>query len=284
MNIGIIGLGLIGGSIGLGLRKSNFGDKFIGIDSNKENALSAVKLGIIDEIIPLQDLILQSSVIVLSIPVDGIEKILPSILNRIRTDTVILDTGSTKYSICNRIFSHPKRNRFVATHPIAGIENSGPISADSDLFFKKKCIICDSELSAPDAISVATKIYSMMKMRMIYMTSQEHDLYISYISHLPHVVSFALASTVLKKLKNKEKIFHNLMGSGLDSTTRLAKSNPKTWLPIFISNRENLIQSIDFYIDHLNKFRNHLIDKKFHKIDQYMKKANDIKDKKICVN
>ncbi|WP_185860975.1 prephenate dehydrogenase [Blattabacterium cuenoti] len=284
MNIGIIGLGLIGGSIGLGLRKSNFGDKFIGTDSNKENALHAIKLGIVDEIIPLQDLIMQSSVIVLSIPVDGIEKILTNILNEIRMDTVILDTGSTKYDICNRISSHPKRSRFVATHPIAGIENSGPISANSGLFYKKQCIICDSELSAPDAISVAIKIYSIMNMRMIYMTSKEHDLYIAYISHLPHVVSFSLASTVLKKFKNKDNIFNNMMGSGLDSTTRLAKSKPETWLPIFISNRKNMIQAIDFYIHHLNKFRNHLIDKKFNKINQYIKKANEIKDKKICVN
>ncbi|WP_185863502.1 prephenate dehydrogenase [Blattabacterium cuenoti] len=283
MNIGIIGLGLIGGSIGLGLRKSNFGDKFLGIDSNKENALHAVKLGIVDDIIPLQDLIMQSSVIILSIPVDGIEKIITSILNRINMDTVILDTGSTKYDIYNRIFSHPKRSRFVATHPIAGIENSGPISAHPDLFYKKKCIICDSELSAPDAMDVVKKIYSIMNMRMIYMTSKEHDLYIAYISHLPHVVSFALASTVLKKFKNKEKIFNNMMGSGLDSTTRLAKSKPETWLPIFISNRVNLIQAVDFYIDHLNKFRNHLINKEFHEINQYMKKANNIKNKKKYV-
>ncbi|WP_185866269.1 prephenate dehydrogenase [Blattabacterium cuenoti] len=280
MNIGIIGLGLIGGSIGLGLRKSNFGDKFIGTDSNEENALHAVKLGIVDEIIPLQDLIMQSSVIILSIPVDGIEKILPSILNKINADTVILDTGSTKYDICNRVFSHPKRSRFVATHPIAGIENSGPISAHYDLFYQKNCIICDSELSDPDAMFIAKKIYSLMKMRMIYITSKEHDLYIAYISHLPHVISFSLASTVLKKFKNEEKIFNNMMGSGLDSTTRLAKSKPETWLPIFISNRENLIKAIDFYIDHLEIFRNYLINKKFHKIDQYMKKANNIKDKK----
>ncbi|WP_185871911.1 prephenate dehydrogenase [Blattabacterium cuenoti] len=277
MIIGIIGLGLIGGSIALGLRKSSFGDKFIGTDSNKENALHAVKLGIVDEIIPFQDLIIQSSVIILSIPVNRIEKILPSILNRINTDTVILDTGSTKYDICNRIFSHPKRNRFVATHPIAGIENSGPFSAYSGLFNNKTCIICDSELSSPDAMSIVIKIYSIMNMGMIYMTSKEHDLYIAYISHLPHVISFALANTVLKKFENEKTIFNNMMGSGLDSTTRLAKSKPETWLPIFISNRENMIQSIDSYIDHLNKFRNHLIDKKYNEINQYMKKANDIK-------
>ncbi|AER40398.1 MAG: prephenate dehydrogenase [Flavobacteriales bacterium] len=282
MNIGIIGLGLIGGSISLGLRKSNFGDKFIGTDYNKENALHAVKLGIVDEIIPLQDLILQSSVIILSIPVDGIEKILPSILHKIRSDTVILDTGSTKYEICNSVYSHPKRSRFVATHPIAGIEKSGPIFANSDLFYKKNCIFCDSELSDPDAISIAEKIYSVMDMRMIYLTSQEHDFYISYISHLPHVVSFSLASTVLKRFK-EEEIFNSMKGSGLDSTTRLAKSKPETWLPIFISNRNNLIQAVDIYIDHLKRFRKYLKNKEFHKIDRYIKKANDIKEK-ICIN
>ncbi|WP_185851821.1 prephenate dehydrogenase [Blattabacterium cuenoti] len=276
MNIGIIGLGLIGGSISLGLRKSNFGDKFIGTDSNHKNATHAVELGIVDEIIPLQDLILQSSVIILSIPVDGIEKILPSILNKIRSDTVILDTGSTKYDICNSVFSHPKRSRFVATHPIAGVENSGPTSAHSDLFYKKNCVICDSELSAPDAIEMTEKIYSTMKMRLIYnMTSKEHDLYIAYISHLPHVISFALSSTVLKKFKNEneEKIFNNMIGSGLTSTTRLAKSNPETWLPIFISNRNNLIQAINVYLNQIEIFRDLLKNKDFHKVDRYMKNA-----------
>lgn len=281
MNIGIIGLGLIGCSISLGLRKYNFGDKYLGIDSNQENALHAVKLGIVDEIIPFQDILLQSSVIILSIPVDGIEKILPIILNKISNDTVILDTGSTKYDICNRVFSHPKRSRFVATHPIAGIENSGPISANSDLFYKKNCIFCDSELSAPDAISMAEKIYSTMKMRRIYLTSKEHDFYISYGSHLPHVISFSLANTVLKKFEKKEDIFNNMMGSGLYSTTRLARSKPETWLPIFISNRKNLIQAIDAYMNHLEKFRDYLRNKEFHKIDQYIKKANDIKKKYV---
>lgn len=280
MNIGIIGLGLIGGSIGLGLRKSNFGDKFIGTDSNKENASNAIKLGIVDEIIPLQDLIIQSSVIILSIPVDGIEKILPSILNEISADTVIIDTGSTKYDICNKVFSHPKRSRFVATHPIAGIEKSGAISAHHNLFYQKNCIICDCELSDPDAMSIAKKIYSTIDMRIIYITSKEHDLYIAYVSHLPHVISFVLACTVLEEFENKEKIFNNMMGSGLYSTTRLAESKPETWLPIFISNRKNLIKTINFYINHLEIFRDCLINEKFNKIDQYIKKANKMKDKK----
>ncbi|WP_185874092.1 prephenate dehydrogenase [Blattabacterium cuenoti] len=280
MNIGIIGLGLIGGSISLKLRKSNFGDKFIGTDYNEKNALIAVKLGFVDEIRPLKDLIVQSSVIILSIPVDGIEKLLPNILNTIRKDTVILDTGSTKYTICKSVYSHPKRSRFVATHPIAGIENSGPLSANSDLFYKKNCILCDSELSDTDAIYITEKIYSILEMRMIYITSKEHDLYISYGSHLPHIISFSLASTV-KKFKNKKKVLNHMMGSGWGSTTRLAKSKPETWVPIFISNINNLIKAIDVYIDQLRIFKKYLKNKEFHHIDQYIKKANDIiKDQK----
>ncbi|WP_185877085.1 prephenate dehydrogenase [Blattabacterium cuenoti] len=278
MNIGIIGLGLIGGSIGLGLRKSNFVKKFFGADLNQNNASYAIKTGIVDEVISLKDLIVKSSVIILSIPVDEIKKILPTILDKANEDTVILDTGSTKYDICNKVSSHPKRNRFVATHPIAGIEHSGPTSAYPNLFYKKNCVICDYELSDTDAISVVKRIYSIMKMRIIFMNSKKHDLYISYISHLPHVVSFTLANTVLKKFQNEEKIFDNMMGSGLSSTTRLAKSKSETWLPIFISNRENIIKSMEFYIDYLERFRNYLINKKFHKIDQYIKKANKIKN------
>ncbi|WP_185864710.1 prephenate dehydrogenase [Blattabacterium cuenoti] len=280
MNIGIIGLGLIGGSIGLGLRKYNFGKKFIGTDSNKDNAYNAIKLGIVDEIISLQDLILQSSIIILSIPVNEIEEILPSILNNISADTVIIDTGSTKNSICNRVLYHPKRSRFVATHPIAGIEKSGPTFAHHNLFYQKNCIICDCELSDPDAMDIAHKIYSTIDMRIIYLTSEEHDLYIAYMSHLPHVISFSLAYTILEKFDNKEKIFNNMMGSGLYSTTRLAESKPETWLPIFISNRKNLMQAINFYINYLEMFRDDLIQKKFDKIDRYIKKANKMKDKK----
>ncbi|WP_185851230.1 prephenate dehydrogenase [Blattabacterium cuenoti] len=277
MNIGIIGLGLIGGSISLGLKKYNFGDRYIGTDLNEKNAVHAIKLGIVDEIIPLKDLIRLSSVIILSIPVDHIKKILPSILNKVSENTVILDTGSTKYDICHSVYSHPKRSRFVATHPIAGIENSGPNSAHSDLFYKKNCVFCDSELSAKDAISMAEKIYSIMKMRKIYLTSKEHDFYISYVSHLPHILSFSLAKTTLEKFENEEDILNKIIGSGFISATRLAKSNPKTWLPIFISNKKNLIEAIDIHIDNLEKIRFYLKNKKYHEINHYMKESNKIK-------
>ncbi|WP_185883155.1 prephenate dehydrogenase [Blattabacterium cuenoti] len=278
MNIGIIGLGLIGGSIGLGLRHSNFGDRFIGTDTNDHNANYALRLGIVDEIIPLNDLVMQSSIIILSIPVDGIEKILPNILNNIKEDAVIFDTGSTKYDICHKVSSHPKRSRFVATHPIAGVEDSGPISARHDLFYRKNCIICDSGLSDPEAMSVVMKIYSMMEMHLIYITSKEHDFYISYISHLPHVISFSLSNTILKIFHNQKDVIHHIMGSGFKSTTRLSKSNPETWLPIFLSNKKNLIHAIDTNIYYLELFRNYLLNNQFHKIHQYLKKGNDIKN------
>ncbi|WP_185868726.1 prephenate dehydrogenase [Blattabacterium cuenoti] len=280
MNIGIIGLGLIGGSMGLNLRKSNFAHSVFGMDANPTNASHAVKLGIVDKILPLEDLLLESNIIILSIPVDAIQKILPNILNKISNSSVVLDTGSTKQDLCKSILHHPQRRRFVATHPIAGIEHSGPMFADSDLFLKKNCIICDAQFSDGEALSLVKQIYSTMKMRIIHTTSEEHDLYISYISHLPHVLSFSLARTILKKFFKKEKIVNTMMGSGLYSTIRLAKSNPKTWLPIFASNRNNMIQAINGYIHVLEEFRYYLLNKKFHEIFHYLKKANSIKDKK----
>ncbi|WP_185882633.1 prephenate dehydrogenase [Blattabacterium cuenoti] len=283
MIIGIIGLGLIGGSISLKLKNSNFGTRFIGTDQNEKNALNAIKLGIIDEVLPIDELIMQSSVIILSIPVDGIEKLLPNILTNIKNNTVILDTGSTKFNICNSVSFHPKRSRFVATHPIAGIETSGPRSANPSLFHKKNCVLCDSEHSDPDAISITEKIYSIMKMRIIYLTSKEHDFYISYGSHLPHVVSFSLANSILDKKDNKEMF--DMMGSGWESTTRLAKSRSETWVPIFLSNRENLIKSIEVYMTYLKKFQILLKKNKLNCIDQYIKTANDmIKKSKIYIN
>lgn len=277
MNIGIIGLGLIGASIGLKLRKSNYIDKIYGNDLNLKNSIFSEKKGIVDKIIPFQKIVEKSSVIILSVPVDKITKMLPNILNRMSIDSVVLDTGSTKNSICNSVYSHPKRNRFVATHPIAGVEYSGPIYANPKLFDRKNCIICDHELSDPDAIVIAKKIFSsIMKMHLIYIDSKVHDLYISYTSHLPHLLSFTLAKIILKKFNKKNFFIKNLMGSGFLSSIRLAKSNPNVWRSIFVSNRKNLIKSIDSYIYFLNFFKNILSKNNLKEIIYYMKEANEI--------
>ncbi len=277
--IGIIGLGLIGGSIGLKLKNDKIKYNIIGSDNNKKNTLYAMNMGIVDEIVSINELIEKSSIIIISIPVNSIEKILPKILDKISENTVVFDTGSTKFTICNNVLNHYKRGRFVATHPIAGIENSGPYFAQSNLFYNRNCIICDSNMSDYDAILITRKIYSIIGIGNIYyISSKEHDLYISYVSHLPHVISFALSNTIIKKFKDKKEIFKNMAGSGYYSTTRLSKSNHKTWLPILKSNKKNLIKSINFYIDNLNLFRDNLLKNKFIDIDDLIKKANNIVD------
>ncbi|WP_185865249.1 prephenate dehydrogenase/arogenate dehydrogenase family protein [Blattabacterium cuenoti] len=275
--IGIIGLGLIGGSIGLILRKLNF--KVVGTDSNHNNSLEALQLGIVDEIITFQDLIKKSSVIILSIPVNNIIKILPIILNNINKNQVLIDTGSTKYDICNSVYSHPNRSRFVATHPIAGIENSGPTSAKEELFYHKNCIICDYQLSDSDALFITKKIFSIiMKMNISYINAEDHDMYISYISHLPHVISFCLAKTILENFFSKEKILKKMIGSSFYSIVRLAKSNPETWISIFSSNRINLINTIDLYMKQLKFLKKSLNKNDILSIKKLLKESNKIKN------
>ncbi|WP_185877601.1 prephenate dehydrogenase/arogenate dehydrogenase family protein [Blattabacterium cuenoti] len=278
--IGIIGLGLIGGSIGLILRKKY---KVIGTDLNDNNSSYAKKIGIVDEITSYQYLIKKSSIIILCTPVDNIIHILPDILNRIdvNKNTVVLDTGSTKYTICNSVYNHPNRNRFVATHPIAGTEFSGAKSADCTLFDKKNCIICDYELSDHSAIVIVKKIFStIMNMHITYMSSKEHDFYISYTSHLPHVISFSLSRMILNKFDKKNDIkiiFKKMIGSSLISNVRLANSNPNTWNPIFLSNKNNIINSINLYISCIKLFRNYLSRNKFSNLYEYINESNNIK-------
>ncbi|WP_185878125.1 prephenate dehydrogenase/arogenate dehydrogenase family protein [Blattabacterium cuenoti] len=270
--IGIIGLGLIGGSIGFSLRKFNY--NVIGFDFNKKNSDCALKIGIINKIVSFQDLIKISSIIILSIPVDEIIKILNNILNKVNKKQVVFDTGSTKYSICKSIISNKNRGRFVASHPIAGIENSGPQSARYNLFYRKNCIICDKKLSDPDALLTTNKIFNILKMNVSYMESKEHDIYISYVSHLPHVISFVLSRIIFKKFLYNKKKFIKIIGNGLISTTRLSKSSSDTWTPIFLDNRDNLIDTIHLYINFLKSFNNLLLEKNIYKIHKYLKKYN----------
>ncbi|WP_185873529.1 prephenate dehydrogenase/arogenate dehydrogenase family protein [Blattabacterium cuenoti] len=270
--IGIIGLGLIGGSIGLSLKKYNY--NIIGFDFNKKNLDYAIKIGIIKKVSSFKNLIETSSIIILSIPVNEIVKILDGILKKINNKQVVFDTGSTKYSICKSVFSNINRGRFVAIHPIAGIENSGPKYSNSNLFYKKNCIICDKKLSDPDALLITEKILNFLKMDISYMRSKDHDIYMSYISHLPHVISFVLSRTIFEKFMYDKKKLIKMVGNGLISTTRLSKSSPNTWTPIFLENKYNLINAISLYINFLESFKNLLLKKNFEKIHKYLKKYN----------
>lgn len=257
MKIGIIGLGLIGGSMALSLRKTNLVKKIIGTDQNPQNALHALELGIVEEIVAPDVLIAQSEIIILATPVNEIRKILPELLNKIPDKSIVLDTGSTKEEICQSVAEHSRRDRFVATHPIAGTEYSGPEAAFDGLFEGKTTIICQAERSGPHALEKVEIIYQKLRMPSIRMDAEAHDLHMAYISHLSHILSFGLVRTVLNVEKDEKNILH-LAGSGFSSTARLAKSRPETWLPIFRSNKSKLLKAIETYIDQLNDFRTFL--------------------------
>jgi len=274
MKITIIGLGLIGGSMALDLKTRSFCSRVIGVDADSEHCKKAIELGIADEIKPLEES-LQSDIIILCIPVSEIAKLLPSILDAIGENTVVMDVGSTKYQICKAVKNHPKRKQFVATHPIAGTENSGPAAAFRNLFDNKICILCvdDSALWVVERVS---QLYEALNMKLIFMNADEHDKHVAYVSHLSHISSFALAATVLGMEKNTSTIF-DLAGSGFASTARLAKSSPDMWAPIFEHNSKYVSKALGTYIKQLAKFKKYIDKKNTKATYEMMRKANAIR-------
>lgn len=275
-NIGIIGLGLMGGSFALALREKRPKLHFIGFDRNEENAQKALELGIVDEIAEFEDTVQKSDLIVLAAPIHIIQRLLPLVMNQIKEDAIVIDLGSTKQEICESIENHAKRKNFVATHPIAGTENSGPESAFPELYKDKTVILCDVEKSSDTSLKTVEEIYREIGMDIIQMNSISHDLHIAYVSHLSHISSFALGQTVLKIEKNEKTIF-DMAGSGFESTVRLAKSSPDMWTPIFIHNRDNLIKAINAYQAQLEQLKNLIIQENEYSIHKYLEEANDIR-------
>lgn len=277
MKTTIIGLGLIGGSIAIDLRKSGMVTELIGIDLNKEHAAKALELGLVDRIDSEGKSISTSDLIVMAIPVSVLSQLLPSILDTVKKEAVVVDTGSTKTTICKVISHHKNRGQFVAAHPIAGTENSGPTAAFSGLFQNKTNIICEREKSSDNALTTAEKIFAALRMNTIYMDAAEHDKHVAYVSHLSHVSSFLLGQTVLDIERDEKNIFA-LAGSGFSSTVRLAKSSPDMWAPIFEQNAEHLSQAILEYIMHLQRFQYHLMKRDVNELHKIMKDANRIRE------
>ncbi len=275
MTVTIIGPGLIGGSIAIGLRESGFATRLIGVDSNAEHAASALQIGLVDAILPLAAAVRESQVIVVATPVDSLVTLLPQVLDLVNDDQIVLDAGSTKGPTLQAVMDHPQRTRFVATHPMAGTEYSGPTAAVADLFIGKCCVFTAIEQSAPDAVDTARRLYESLGMRIIYLDGAEHDLHVAYVSHISHIASFALALTVLEKEREEDRIFE-LASGGFSSTVRLAKSNPDTWIPIFRQNRDNVLDVLDEFINTISRFRTLLIKKDFDTFEAYMRQANDI--------
>jgi prephenate dehydrogenase len=280
MTITIIGIGLIGGSLALSLRKNGFGTNFAGVDNNEIHRSDAMWLGIVDEVLPMEDAVRKSDIVILSIPVNAARKTLINILDILEAakndKTVVVDMGSTKKGICSECENHPRRAQYVASHPIAGTEFSGPKAAIDNLFEGKKTIICDKERSSGYSLDLISRMYQSIGMEISYMSSDIHDKHIAFVSHISHISSFALGTTVLNIEKDEKSIF-TMAGSGFSSTVRLAKSSPDTWAPIFIQNADSILFALDNYIRQLEEFRISLENKDSEKLKVLMRDANEIK-------
>jgi prephenate dehydrogenase len=242
-----------------------------------EHAKQAVALGLVDKVLPLEEAVAEADLVITAIPVNAMRTVLLSVLDLIGKDTIVIDTGSTKSQICKAIVNHAKRDQFVAAHPIAGTENSGPQAAFSGLFQQKTNIICEQDKSSAKALAVANKVFDTLGLRTVFMDPVEHDKHVAYVSHLSHVSSFLLGQTVLDIEQDEKNIF-NLAGSGFASTVRLAKSSPDMWAPIFEQNAEYLSQALLEYIMHLQKFQYHLMKRDVKELHRIMTDANRIRN------
>jgi prephenate dehydrogenase len=277
MTIAVIGIGLIGGSLAVDLRKRGFTERIIGVDTNVHHQNIALLCGLVDENDTLENAIDKSDLIILTTPVNTNCSMLPEILNKIAgTSKVVTDMGSTKASIAEASKNHPARGRYVAVHPMAGTEFSGPLAAVGKLFDYKNAIICDKELSDPDALNLIEKMLDILNMHKVYMNSSDHDVHVAYISHISHITSFSLALCVLDKEHEEQNIL-TLAGGGFESTVRLAKSNGETWAPIFLENSQFILEVMDTYIDKMNSFRKMITERDMDGLKSLMDEANKIR-------
>lgn len=251
--IAIVGVGLIGGSLAIQLHEKKLSSKLVGVEANPDHAQQALELELVDEILSLEDAIGQSDVIILAIPVDKLVDLLPSIMDQI-DNQVVIDLGSTKSQIIEALKNHPKRGRYVATHPMWGTEYSGPQAAVRGAYENKAVIICNAHESDADALEWVKAMYKKIGMHLLEMEAKAHDLHAAYVSHISHITSFALANTVLQKEKEENAIFE-LASAGFESTVRLAKSNPAMWVPIFMQNKVNVLDVLKEHISQLTRFK-----------------------------
>ena len=271
----MIGIGLIGGSFAIDIKKSDPQVIIHGISRKEATLNKALELKLIDKKATLDDLE-NADLVVVSIPVDATVKLLPTILDKISDNTLVIDAGSTKEAICKAVEDHPRRRNFLACHPIAGTEKSGPTAAIPSLYVGKTNIICEVERTTFKLQEKALAIFSKLGMRIRYMDAKSHDKHIAYVSHLSHISSFMLGKTVLEKEKNERDIF-DMAGSGFASTVRLAKSSPAMWTPIFEQNKENVIETLEEYINNLEHFKKLMQQDNFSEIFKEMENANYIK-------
>lgn len=276
MNIFIIGIGLIGGSFAKDIKQLRSDVKIFGIDANPSHLDDALALQIIDSKSDYSELH-KADIVIVSIPVNALVLELPKILDAVHDECVVFDGGSTKSLICKAVEHHPKRRNFLACHPIAGTEFSGPSAAIKGLYDGKTNIICEVEKTAFKLQEQALELFQEMGMRIRYMNADAHDKHIAYVSHLSHISSFMLGKTVIEKEKNERDIF-DMAGSGFESTVRLAKSSPAMWTPIFEQNKDNVVETLNEYIQNLEAFKKLLENGDYEGIYDAMNDTNRIKE------
>ena len=275
MRVFVIGIGLIGGSLVLDIKKKYPEAIIYGIDAKEAHLDKALEIGVIEHKAKLED-VKNADVVIVSIPVDAQLSVIPKVLDLVSDDTLVMDVGSTKEDICLAVSRHPKRRNYLAMHPIAGTEFSGPTAAHNGLFDQKTNIICEVEKTAFKLQEIALGIFSKLGMRIRYMDAKSHDKHIAYVSHLSHISAFMLGKTVIEKEKNERDIF-DMAGSGFASTVRLAKSSPAMWAPIFEQNKTNVIETLDEYINNLQQFKELMMQNDFTEIYNEMESTNHIK-------
>lgn len=271
----VFGIGLIGGSFAKGIKRLYPDVTIAGSDTNEKHLAEALALGLIDEKVS-DTTLANTDMIIVSIPVDAMVSELPQILDGVDDDCLVIDAGSTKALICQKLEQHPKRRNFLACHPIAGTEYSGPSAAFDGLYDGKTNIICEVEKTAFKLQERALELFRQLGMRIRYMNPKAHDKHIAYVSHLSHISSFMLGKTVIEKEKNERDIF-DMAGSGFESTVRLAKSSPDMWTPIFEQNKENVVETLDEYIQNLEAFKKMMEEDDFKGIYDEMNNTNRIK-------
>ena len=276
MKVGIIGLGLIGGSIAIVLKRKGYAQQVLGVEADSVNASAALKIGLVDRIVQVEECVAESDIIILAVPVGAAARLLPQVLDMVDDTKTVTDVCSTKELLVKTVKDHPMRRRYVASHPMAGTEYSGPWAAMPGLFDGHACIICDPQDSACDAVNLIEDLYTVLNMRTIEMSAENHDVHTAYVSHISHITSFALALTVLDKEKDEKHIF-DLASGGFSSTVRLAKSSPDMWTPILSQNRDNILHVMDTYIEKMNAFRHAIADGDEEKVRDLIEDANRIR-------
>jgi len=267
MNIAIVGLGLMGGSLALSLKKLDFIDTIVGSDHNTEHQKSALELKLVDKFVEFQEL-KNYDVIFLAIPVNGVIESLKK-LTDVDETTTIIDLGSTKDKIVSSVPPSIRKN-FVAAHPMTGTENFGPTAAVEGLYDNKVVVLCDLEDSGELQRTRARKIFKALNMKKYFMKADEHDRHAAFISHMPHAISYSIANTVMKQ-ENKHNILA-LAAGGFRSMSRLAKSSPDMWEDIFKQNKSNLLEAIDLFEKELANIKENI------KNDEWQKVHKDISD------